>query len=305
MPVLFLSKLDPQNRGYFKGGRRHFCTNLRPQSSRTPPIFSRTERVLAESPATLRESYSSEMTKKAKAILSVGQDLPLTISFPAQSMPAWSTSGGDCGSIMTRGPVRTPLRCILSAEMWSKRLFPYRNMQPPPSPLHPPLGVSLVSLCDLSHAQTNPLRVSGIEHADKGSGGPCAAVHSPVWPFHLSFTTPPSHKPRSRPCTHPAQPLQFALISLQGIHQPPPPLLAHLPSCHPPCSKPSTLRLTSPSPLPSPPPPPPSRSLQPPAHTGLGNGRILLPPSRSRLNSRPNPAAVACRRNCSCLRRLS
>ena len=117
--------------------------------------------------------------------------------------------------------------------MWSKRLFPHRNMQPPPSPLHPPLGVSLVSLCDLSHAQTNPLRVSGIEHADKGSGGPCAAVHSPVWPFHLSFTIPPSHKPRSRPCTHPAQPLQFALISLQEIHPPPPPPLAHLSSCHP------------------------------------------------------------------------
>ena len=25
------------------------------------------------------------------------------ISFPAQSMPAWSTSGGDCGSIMMPG----------------------------------------------------------------------------------------------------------------------------------------------------------------------------------------------------------
>ena len=67
------------------------------------PLFPTTERVLAQSPATLRESCSPEMTKKAKAVLSGGQDRPLTISFPAQSMPAWSTSGGDCGSIMMPG----------------------------------------------------------------------------------------------------------------------------------------------------------------------------------------------------------
>jgi len=53
------------------------CINLRPQSSRTFPIFPRTERVLAESSATLRGSCSLEMTKIAKAILSVGQDRPL------------------------------------------------------------------------------------------------------------------------------------------------------------------------------------------------------------------------------------
>ena len=55
--------LDPRNRGYFEGGRRHICTNPRPQSSKTPPIFPRTERVLAESSATLRESCSTEMKR--------------------------------------------------------------------------------------------------------------------------------------------------------------------------------------------------------------------------------------------------
>ena len=166
----------------------------------------------------------------------------------------------------------------LSAEMWGRRQgpSPHRNTQPPPSPLHPPVGASLVSLCDLSHAQTNPPRASGIEHPGKGSGGPCAAVNSPVWPFHLPFTIPPSHKPRSRPCTHPAQPLQFAPIPLQEIHPPPPPPLAHLSSCHPPCSKPSTLRSTSPLPLPS----PPSRLLPLPT----------IPPSRSRSTTRPKLA---------------
>ena len=39
------------------------CSNLRPQSSRAPPIFPRTERVLAESPATMRESCSPEMKR--------------------------------------------------------------------------------------------------------------------------------------------------------------------------------------------------------------------------------------------------
>ena len=69
--------LDPRNRGYFEGGLWHFCTNLRPQSSRTTPIFPRTERVLAESQATLRESCSPKMTKQANNILSGGQDRPL------------------------------------------------------------------------------------------------------------------------------------------------------------------------------------------------------------------------------------
>ena len=39
------------------------CTNLSQQSSRKPPMFSRTERVLAESPVALRESCSTEMKR--------------------------------------------------------------------------------------------------------------------------------------------------------------------------------------------------------------------------------------------------
>ena len=60
---VFFRNWTHQNRGYFEGGRRHICTNLRPQSLRTPPIFPRTERVLAQSPATLRESCSTEMKR--------------------------------------------------------------------------------------------------------------------------------------------------------------------------------------------------------------------------------------------------
>ena len=58
----FLSFLDPPNRGYIEG-RRHFCTNLRRQSSSASLIFPRTERVLAESSATLRESCSTEINR--------------------------------------------------------------------------------------------------------------------------------------------------------------------------------------------------------------------------------------------------
>ena len=71
-----------------------------------------------------------------------------------------------------------------SAEMWgrsrSQGLSPHRITQhaAPSSPLRPPVDVSLVSLCDLSHAHTSLFLVSGIEHADKGSGGPCAGASS-------------------------------------------------------------------------------------------------------------------------------
>ncbi len=59
----FLVFFGPPKSGVFWGGRRHFCTNLRRQSSRASPIFPRTERVLAESPATMRESCSPEMKR--------------------------------------------------------------------------------------------------------------------------------------------------------------------------------------------------------------------------------------------------
>ena len=53
----------PPKSGEFWGRRRFFCTNLSRQSSKTLPIFPRTERVWAQSPATLRESRSTEMKK--------------------------------------------------------------------------------------------------------------------------------------------------------------------------------------------------------------------------------------------------
>ena len=56
----FLSKLDPQNRGYFEGGAGTFFYKSEATVIENTPIFPRTERVLAESPATLRESCSPE-----------------------------------------------------------------------------------------------------------------------------------------------------------------------------------------------------------------------------------------------------
>ena len=48
------------------------------------------------------------------------------------------------------------------------RGYPLTETRSPLLPPSPPV----------SNAHTNPLRVSGIEHADKGSGGPCAGASS-------------------------------------------------------------------------------------------------------------------------------
>ena len=61
--INFRPFLDPRNRGYFEGGADTSAKNLRRQSSSASPIFSRTERVLAKSSATLRESCSTEIKR--------------------------------------------------------------------------------------------------------------------------------------------------------------------------------------------------------------------------------------------------
>ena len=94
MPVIFFSKLDPQKRGYFEGGATA-PAQIRGHSHRQhPPIFPRTERVLAESPATLRGSCSPEMAKIRNNILSGGQDRPLTPTMSTQMPLCNSANSG-------------------------------------------------------------------------------------------------------------------------------------------------------------------------------------------------------------------
>ena len=61
--IFWKNPLDPKIGGIFEGSADTSAKNLRRQSSRASPIFPRTERVLAESSATLRESCSTEMKR--------------------------------------------------------------------------------------------------------------------------------------------------------------------------------------------------------------------------------------------------
>ena len=73
----FFSKLDPEIGGILRGAPTHLHKSEATVIENTP-IFPRTERVLAQSPATLRGSFYPEMTKIRNSILSGGQDRPIT-----------------------------------------------------------------------------------------------------------------------------------------------------------------------------------------------------------------------------------
>ena len=65
MPAIFFSNLDPQIGGILRGAPPHLHKSEVTVIDNTP-IFPRTEKVLAESPATLREGCSPEMMKISK-----------------------------------------------------------------------------------------------------------------------------------------------------------------------------------------------------------------------------------------------